>query len=133
MQFLKQVYFGNPLWAWILAALIVAITTSAAAMAGRLLHQRLQKGSEGGIPHDLMHSMGGRTSVLLLIGFSLLPAGLILTLPDKIEQLIRVVAITSLAIQIALWIHGLIGFMTNRAVTRATARDPGAGTMVKAL
>jgi small-conductance mechanosensitive channel len=130
---LSQVYLGNPLWAWLAAGLMVALTISLAALAGRLLRRRLQKRREGRVPPDLLHSVAGRTSVLLLIGFSLLPAGLILTLPEKLEQLIRVVAVSSLALEVALWLHGLIGFVTDQAVARVSARDPGASTMIRAL
>ena len=135
MKELTRVVLGNPLWAWILVALIGLLTAAGAALLRRFIRTRLRQGnaatSQGA--RDILLEMARRTSVFLLAGLSFWSVGLFLSLPDKEERLLRIVAIWSLGGQALLWIHGLITLGVERAESRANQHDPGSTTMIRAL
>src|SRR5436853_4272793 len=109
MKPLSAVYFGNPVWAWMTAALVAAVSVSAAALLRRFLEKRLERGPEaGGIGRRALLRAARRTSLLLVLGLNLWAACLILSLPDKAERTMRAAAILALAVQGALWVHSLI-------------------------
>jgi len=135
MKEFSKIYFGNPLWSWVLVALLVVATLVLSALFRRYVRGRLHRGDapvSGGI-RDILRAVVRSTSVLLLAGVSLWVAGLLLSLPDKGEKLIRIVAIWSLAGQVLLWVQALISLAVDRAEARSVERDPGSTTMIRAL
>jgi small-conductance mechanosensitive channel len=130
MQRLSQIYFGNPLWAWMASALAVAVTVSGGAIARALVQKRFRG---EGIVQTILARVAFNSSVLLLFGISLWFAGLILILPPKGEDALRTTAILSLAAQVALWLHAVLTFAIDRGEARAAQRDPGSTTMVRTL
>jgi small-conductance mechanosensitive channel len=135
MHALTQSYFGNPLWAWMAAALAVAVTISAGALLRGFFGKRLRSsaGPREGVVRSLLQRLALGSSTVLLLGISLWVAGLILTLPDKWELVIRTIASLSLATQVALWIHGVMSFAIDRGEAIAAERDPGSLTMIRTL
>jgi len=131
MHALTKIYFGNPLWAWMTAALTIAVTVSAGAIL-RGFFQKRYRGAEGD-RRGLVERIALSASILLLLGMSVWAAALILTLPDKWEQILRTIAVLSLAAQAALWFHGVISFFIERGEAQAAERDPGASTMIRTL
>ena len=131
MQSLTRVYFGNPLWAWMAAALAIAVTVC----AGALLRALIQKRFRGAEParRGLVERVAHNLSITLLLGISVWAAALILSLPDKWEQMLRTIAILSLAGQAALWLHSVISVVIERGEARAAERDPGSSTMIRTL
>lgn len=135
MKELTATYLGNPFWLWILVALVEVAVVASAALLRHRIHARLHREGEsvsGGV-RAIFLLLARNTSVLLLTGVSLWSAGLLLSLPEKAENLIRVVAIWSLAGQALLWIHGLIALASERAESKAAEHDPGSSTMIRAL
>ena len=130
MQRLSQIYFGNPLWAWMASAFAIAVTVSAGAIV-RLLFQKRLRGE--GVVRQILEKVAFNSSLLLLFGISLWFAGLILTLPQKWEDALRTTAILSLAAQAALWLHAALTFAVDRGEARAAQRDPGSTTTVRTL
>lgn len=135
MQSLKSIYLGNPVWAWMAAALVAAVAISAAALLRRFVQKRLSGAGEGdpGLSRRILLEMTDGTSLLLVFGFCLWAASLILTLPEKGERAFRTVAIVALSVQAALWIHRLIALLAARGEERAVERDPGSATMIRTL
>ncbi len=135
MHVLMRIYFGNPLWAWILAVLVglIAIAGGAVLRSVTLVRLRREENSSSPGARAVLLGIARNTSVLLLCGFCLWCGGLFLTLPEKAEKLVRTVAIWSLVGQVLLWILALISHTTERAESRAIQRDPGASTMIRAL
>ncbi len=131
MEALKQLYFGNPLWAWMAAAFAAAVTVSAGAIVRGFFQKRVQ--DVEGVVRNILQRVVLSSSVALLIGISAWPVALILTLPDKWEATLRTVAVLALAGQVALWLHGILGFAIDRGEARAALRDPGSTTMVRTL
>ena len=134
MQTLKNQYFGNPVWAWMTAALVAAVSISVAAVLKRLVVKRLERPSEpAGMTRQAILAVSRRTSLLLVLGVALGAIGLILDLSDKWERLLQTAAILSLAVQAALWAHGLIVLAAAEGEARVARRDPGSTTTVRAL
>ena len=131
MQTWTKLYFGNPLWAWMAAALAVAVSLSAGALLRRFFRNRFR--SADTTHRSIFERVALSTSILLLFGVSVWAAALILSLPEKWEQMLRTVAVLSLALQVALWLHGVISFLIERGEARAAERDPGSSTMVRTL
>lgn len=131
MQTLTKVYFGNPLWAWMAAALTVAVAVSAGALLRAFFEKRFRAAEPA--RRGLLQRIALSTSILLLLGVSVWPAALILSLPEKWEQMLRTVAVLSLAAQVALWLHSVISFLIERGEARAAERDPGSSTMIRTL
>jgi small-conductance mechanosensitive channel len=116
------------------AALVAAVSVSAAAIAKRLLRTRLERRPEGlSLARRAILTVAGRTSLLLVFGVSLWAAGLLLSLPDKWERILRAAAILSLALQGALWLHTLIALGAEEGELRVARRDPGSTTTVRTL
>lgn len=134
MQELTKIYLGNPFWLWILVALVEVMTVASAAFLKGRIQAGLHRGGalSGGL-RDVFLQLARNTSVLLLTGVSIWLAGLLLSLPEKGEKVVQVVAIWSVAGQVLLWIHGLITLAALRAEARATEHDPGSSTMIRAL
>jgi len=108
MKELTATYLGNPFWLWILVALVEVAAVGSAALLRHRIHARLHREGEsvsGGV-RAIFLLLARNTSVLLLAGVSLWSAALLLSLPEKGEKIVRVVAIWSLAGQALLWIHG---------------------------
>ena len=132
MKSLTTLVLGNPVWAWMAAALVAAVAVSAAAIVKRLLRGRLERSPDGlSMGRRAILELAGRTSLLLVFGISLWAAGLLLTLPDKWERILRSAAILSLAVQGALWAHALIGLAADEGEVRIARRDPGSTTTVR--
>jgi small-conductance mechanosensitive channel len=131
MQTLSRVYFGNPLWAWMGAALAIAAIVSAGALFRSLLQKKFREAAPA--HRGLVERIAAGVSILLLLGISVWAAALILTLPDKWEEMLRTIAILSLAGQVALWLHSVITYFIERGEARAAEHDPGSSTMIRTL
>lgn len=131
MQPLTRVYFDNPLWAWMASALAVAVTVCAGTLLRALLRKRF-RGADAA-RRGLVERIALNLSVPLLLGISLWAAALILSLPDKWEQMLRTIAVLSIAGQVAIWLHSVISYLIERGEVRAAERDPGSSTMIRTL
>jgi small-conductance mechanosensitive channel len=134
MNTLTTVYFGNPVWAWMAAALVAALSIVVAAILKGFLPKRLENHLDvAGLPRRMIYQCARSSSLLLVFGASLWLVCLILSLPDKWERVCRTLAILSGAAQGAIWIHSVITLLAEQGEERATARNPGAATTVRAL
>lgn len=131
MQTLTKLYFGNPLWAWMAAALAIAVAVSAGALVRRVFRKRFRSADTA--RRGLFERIALSTSILLLLGISVWAAALILSLPEKWEQMLRTIAVLSLAGQVALWLHSTISYFIERGEARAVEHDPGASTMIRTI
>jgi small-conductance mechanosensitive channel len=130
MKWLTAPYFGNPLWSWLTAALVAAAAISGAALLRHALRKRLKR---EGLARAAILQLADSTSLLLVFAFSLSSAALMLSLPEKAERTLKTAAIVALAVQAALWIHGLIALISHQGEERAAERDPGSVTMIRTL
>ena len=132
---LTTIYFGNPLWSWAAAALVAAGAVFGAALLKHVLRKRLEPGDDdrAGFARAAVLQVARSTSLLLVLAFAVSSAGLMLTLPDKVDRVLRTIAVASLSIQAALWVHAVIGRLTRQGEVRAVGRDPGSVTMIRTL
>jgi small-conductance mechanosensitive channel len=132
---LTAIYFGNPLWSWMAAALVAAGAVAAAALLQRSLRKRLEPGDDqrSGFARAVILQVIQSTSLLLVLVFTVSTAGVMLVLPEKIERMLTTAAVAALSIQAALWIHGVIARLTRQGEARAADRDPGSVTTIRTL
>jgi hypothetical protein len=132
---LTTIYFGNPLWSWAAAALVAAGAVFGAALLKHVLRKRLEPGDDdrAGSARAAVLQVARSTSLLLVLAFAVSSAGLMLTLPDKVDRVLRTIAVASLSVQAALWIHAVIVRLTRQGEARAVGRDPGSVTMIRTL
>jgi len=135
MTSLTTIYLGNPLWSWAAAALVAAGAIVGAALIQRALRKRLEPGDDErtGFARAVILQVAQSTSLLLVLIFSVSAAGMMLVLPDKVERVLRAVAVASLSVQAALWLHGVIVRLARTGEARAAGRDPGSITMIRTL
>jgi small-conductance mechanosensitive channel len=134
MNAFTTVYFGNPLWAWMTAALVAAVAISVAALGRRRLTRRLERTPENaGLARRAIETLARGTSLLLVLAVTLWAISLILSLPDKSERVLRTGAIAALAAQVAVWAHTLIALAASEGESRLAKRDPGSTTGIRAL
>jgi small-conductance mechanosensitive channel len=133
MPSLTAIYFGNPLWSWAAAALVAAGAFCGAALLKHVLRKRLERGDDdrSGFSRAVVLQVARSTSLLLVLALRVSSAGLMLTLPDKIDRVLRTIAVAALSVQAALWIHAVIVRLTRQGEARAVGRDPGSITMIR--
>src|SRR5262245_9132460 len=135
MQSLTDHYLGNPLWSWIAAAIVAAVLFGGTALLKRLIRKRLQPGdpSRPSLARGAALQVAQSTNLPLMLVFSLSAAATLLVLPDRAERALKTVAIAALALEAALWIHGMIGLLAKEGEARAAVRNPGSVTMIRTL
>jgi small-conductance mechanosensitive channel len=133
---LTALYFGNPVWLWLVVFVAGLLVLALAALVRRRIQARLHSQEvedPGSGRRSLLLVLARNTSILLVTGVFCWSMGLVLSLPDKAEKLLRIAAIWSLAGQALLWVQALIGLLVDRAERRSAGRDPGAATMIRAM
>lgn len=123
--FLKREVAGNPVLSWAAAAALSLALVALALMLRRMWRRRPPPERViNGLFYELLSALR-----IPLIGVAALWAGaLVLQLPPKTAQAVRVAAITALLVQGALLVRALIGYMLGGYRRRKAEEDPGAAT-----
>jgi small-conductance mechanosensitive channel len=135
MDVTHRIILGNSILAWGLAAVGGVLSLAAALLGRRAVTKRFE-----GRPTPLsqpffraiIHLVRG-THFLVMGVLSLWIASLFLSVPDPGRHVIRTIAIIALAMQGALWFHGLMTFITGLYQERARSGNPGSLTTIAAL
>jgi small-conductance mechanosensitive channel len=135
MSFLQQMYYGNPVWRWIVAVGVVLFVSIVLWILTRLLLRRLRRWAERtpGRLDDLVVDLLGKTKLLLLFVVSLYAGSLAVELPQTANSILGAASVIALLLQAGFWGNGLITFWIARAVRRRLDSDAATATSLAAL
>jgi small-conductance mechanosensitive channel len=123
--FLKREVAGNPVLSWAAAA---ALTLALVALALMLRRMWRRRPSPERVINGLFYELLSAVRIPLIAVSALWAGALVLQLPPKASQAVRVAAITALLVQGALLVRAIIGYMLGGYRRRKTEEDPGAAT-----
>ncbi|MCK4394561.1 mechanosensitive ion channel family protein [Candidatus Bipolaricaulota bacterium] len=135
MLFLNWTFYGNTVWAWLLALLImIFVGVVLRVLRGVILH-RLTGFAERTATEldDLVADLLKRTRLFFLLVVSLYAGSLALTLPEVATRVISTVTVLVLLIQAGIWGTGLVSFWITRYVRRKLEEDAATATSMTAL
>ena len=135
MLFLNWTFYGNTMWAWLLALLImILVGVVLRVLRGVILH-RLTGFAERTATEldDLVADLLKRTRLFFLLVVSLYAGSLALTLPEVATRVISTVTVLVLLIQAGIWGTGLVSFWITRYVRRKLEEDAATATSMTAL
>jgi small-conductance mechanosensitive channel len=133
--FLSRLFYGNPVWTWLLAAAVVVIVAIILFVLKRFIHHRLVEFAKRSATKvdDLVADLLGRTRFWFLVVISLYAGSLALTLPAVAARVISTIAVLALLIQAGIWGTGLVSFLITRSVKRKLEDDAATATSMAAL
>lgn len=139
MDIVKTTLFDIPLLNWIIAVGVIALTFSLLNVIKTSLVKRFRRRTERGpvrIYTDweefiLAEIAGTRGYFLLAVSFFLATA--VMEPPEGLREGIRLLTVTALLLQIAIWGQGLISFLINRRMRARMESDPAAATTLNAF
>ena len=132
MNFLEEIFFGNPLYDWLVAAVIVVALVLSLQFVKRLLIRRLTKlaGKTAARLDDFIVDILSHTRYLFLFILALYLGLQYLELPPKPTRYITHFTIIVLLVQVALWGNRGIVLWLSDYLKRHKESDPaGATTM----
>lgn len=135
MLFLNRIFYGNTVWTWLLALLImILVGVILRVLRGVILH-RLTRFAEHTATEldDLVVDLLKRTRLFFLLVVSLYAGSLALTLPEVATRVISTVTVLVLLIQAGIWGTGLVSFWVTRYVRRKLEEDAATATSMTAL
>jgi small-conductance mechanosensitive channel len=132
MDFLNQVFYGNPLLQWLLAAATFSITFVVLPSLRIFLLSRTRKlrGVTDAMPIDLFLLLIRRTSRLFLLVVALYSAMLFLVLPERLDKIASVVIVVAGWLQAALWGVAVAGFFVEQRKSAAISSGRSASERV---
>lgn len=133
MNWMKAPFYDNTLAEWALAIAIAAVAMLSLVLLRALLRRRfaLAEKTETDLD-DFAVDLVDHTRLFLLFFPVLYLAMRALVLPPRVESILRVTAIVSFLIQLALWASELTDFWFRR-YRRRNAADPSAVTTITAV
>jgi small-conductance mechanosensitive channel len=120
------VYYGNPVWAWLLALLITIVLTIIFRIVRGIAARRLAAVvalTKTDID-DAILVVIQKTKFIFLFVLSLYIGLQAVALPDKASHLIRSVALIALFLQIGFWGSAVVSFWIRRRALKERAEDP---------
>lgn len=135
MSFLDQVLLDNTLRQWATAVGTLVLSFGVLWLVARFVAVRVASAAErsGTSLDDLVAELLSRTSLLFLLVISIFFGSLLLDLPDRVDGLLRRVAIIALLLQAGMWINAAINFLLGRYRQRTLAEDAAAVTTITTL
>ncbi len=135
MQFLTTEFQSNPVWAWFLAAGLVAFVWLVLRIAMRRLIARLRTIADRspGRYDDLVVQLMDKTKFLFVLVVAFYVGTLVLDLPEAAESGLHSVFIVALLIQAGYWGDGLVTFYIRRMAQRKLEENAAAATSLTAL
>lgn len=120
LEVLEQVFLGNTLKAWLLAALVFAATFLIVPVLRSRIRARRERWRDAQNPAlELLARLTGATSQLVVLSLALFLAEKLLVLPPQLDRVFDVIIIFGVAIQLALWAVAALRFAVERHYERA--------------
>ena len=134
-MFLSKVFYGNPVWAWLLAAVVIILVAVILYVLRSFIHRRLAEFAERTATEvdDLVADLLGRTRLWFLVAISLYAGSLALTLPAVATRVIGTIAVLTLLIQVGIWGTALVSFLITGSVKQKLEEDAATATSMVAL
>jgi small-conductance mechanosensitive channel len=133
-EVLNVVFWGNTLWAWATALLVVLAVMAALHIVRVVVVTRLRAHVERSATDidDLVVNLLDHTKYYLLLVVAVGLAAAILKLPDTTANILRIALITALLVQVGLWgNYGITHILTYRLGDRM--QDPNAASTATAI
>lgn len=119
LRTLDQVFLGNSITNWLLAALIFGATFLVVPfLRSRIRAHRQRWQNTESPPLELLSLLMARTSGLVMLSVALFLAEKVLVLPDRMHRLFNVVIVFGVAVQLALWAVTALRFLIERHYRR---------------
>lgn len=135
MDILENTIYDIPLINWIAAGSVLALVYLLAQLFRTLLLRRMARGPEGDGTgfEEFLESQVRTTRWYFLLALALYLAVTVLNPPPGMRELARLLVISALLIQLALWGQNLISFLINRRMRKRLESDPSAATTLNAF
>ncbi len=135
MNFLKTIFYDNPVWLWFLAAAIAIVIPFVLWLVRRFATRRLAvlaARTKTDID-DFFVDLLGRTKLFFLIFLGLYAGALALTTPAVADRAIKTLMLLSFLLQVAFWGNTIISFWITRAAKKRLDQDASAATTIRAF
>ena len=121
---LEQVFLGNSLRDWLLAAAAFGATFLVVPFIRGRIRARQQRWKDLDNPAlDLLGRLAARTSPLVMLSVALNFSEKVLTLPARVDRVFDVIIVFGIAVQLALWAVTALRFAIDRHQLRAGDGD----------
>lgn len=135
MAFLQLTYFSNTLQTWVIAAVVAMVVMAGLRILQRFLVRRfsaLAEETENDVD-DLIVRLLTKTRFSFLLVVSFYVGSLVLTLSERMANIVSTVVIMALLIQAAIWGDKVISFWLNRYQKWHLEEDAASVTTINAL
>jgi small-conductance mechanosensitive channel len=119
-EFMAREFLGNSLGAWAWSVALAAATFAVLAAGRRLLlaKARAMSARKARGLAELLPSLALRTNILVVLAVAVVVGTLVLSLPDKGREAMRVFIVLVVALQMAMWGVALVNFGLAEFVRR---------------
>jgi small-conductance mechanosensitive channel len=135
-SFLNQVFLGNSLRDWLIAAAVFVITFLVMPALRNRIQAQQRKWQQMKAPTptlELLHLLLARTSRLVVLVVALYFAEKILDWPQRVDKVFDVIIICGIWLQAGLWASTALRFFLERRQHRAGLTDAAASSTVDVL
>ena len=134
-MFFTRVFYGNPVWVWLLAVSVAIAAILLLRLLRRLVLRRLRRFAGRTVTQidDLVADLFAKTRLFFLIAIALYAGSLALSFPPNVSTVINTLAVLALLIQMGIWGTGMATFLIARAVKRKLEEDAATATSMAAL
>lgn len=135
MDALETVFYGNTLTEWLLAALVAAVVFAALSITRHVLNAYLRNLAQRTATDidDIAAGLLAGTKSFFVLFVSIYAGSRVLVLAAPAQFALKVIGVTVVFLQLALWGSALIEAVLKRQVRRAVEEDPSAATTMSAL
>ena len=135
MNFLKTVFYYNPVWLWFLAAAIAAVIPLVLWLGRRFAtHQLIAIAARTKTDiDDFIVDLLGRTRLFFLIFLGLYAGALTLTIPAAANRAVKTLMLLSFLLQVAFWGNTIITFWIGRTAKKRIEKDAATATTIRAF
>lgn len=135
MMILDKMFYGNPLKLWIISSFIAIFGIFVLRILNSIVARRLSAfavKTETELD-DIAADLLGKTKLFFFIFLSVYFASVILILPIKIKNIIKVTAIIAIIIQAAIWVNAFIAAWSSNYVKKKVSEDASVATTIAAM
>lgn len=132
---LEQVYLGNSVRSWLIAAVVFAVVLGALLLTRWLVVRKLAALADRTRTHldEYVVALLRHTRYSFLVMLALAPALAVLVLPERISALVTPLLRLVVIIQVGLWIGELVTLHLQNLTTRRTATDVASVTTIRTV
>ena len=135
MSLLQQIYLGNSLLQWIIAAAVaLGVFVVLRVLKGTVVRRlaRIAEKTDTEID-DFVVDLLADTKFFILVALSMYVGTLLLLLPTGVSAFLQGAAVIIFLVQGAVWGHRVIDFALERFFQRRLEEDAGSATMINGL